>query len=325
MTYLKSWDELEGRFKHPDNWQSDWMKNRRGRQISCAQALPENQIEGHVLVAEGLGEYKQKYIELARDFNRHSWGFHIFDRQGQGLSGRNTEHPYKIHCDDYRDDVDDIIQYAMTKIPKDGKPIVLLGHSTGGLLTLPVLHADSLKPKTQRLFKAAVLSDPLLGFLESAARHREGLLAFLPMPRSVRRMTVPGGLSDWVARYDPRSLHKVEEFSTDPQRSLIHDFWQVHKPELRTASCTMGWIQEMSRAMTLIRNPGYIEGIEHLIAVCTSVMKLHVDPQRTMQAISRMRNAIHLDFPEGRHELLMEKDPIRDRIIKETIKLGLGN
>lgn len=322
MINQEEWDKFEGRFKHPDNWQSGWMTNARGRALSCAKALPEGHVQGHILVVEGLGEYKQKYVELARDFNKRAWGFHIFDRQGQGLSGRNTNDPYKIHCDDYRDDVNDIIQYAMTKIPHDGKPIILLAHSTGGLLALPVLHADSQKPVQDRLFKKAVIIDPLWGFLEPAARNRDPVFARLPMPRIIREATVPGGLKQWVPRNDPRSLHKTSAFSTDPVRSLVHDFWQTHKPELRVASPTMGWLREMSRAMTLVRSAGYVENIEHPITVCTSDMKLHVDPARITQTVSRIRNGNHLAFTNGHHELVMERDHIRNRIIAEVIKLG---
>jgi hypothetical protein len=142
------------------------------------------------------------------------------------------------------------------------------------------------------------------------------------MPKFIREATVPGGLKEWVPRNDPRSLHKTDEFSTDPVRSLVHDFWQTHKPQLRVASATMGWLREMSRAMGVVRKRGYIESIQHQIVVCTSDTTLHIDPVRITETMARMQNVKHLPFGDGKHELLMERDHIRNPIVAEIMKLG---
>lgn len=325
MTHITSTYKIARRFKPSLDWRNGTMINSRGAELSTAHSLPENKAAiGHVLLVEGLGEYKQKFAELARSFNRQAWGFHIFDRQGQGLSGRGTPHPHKLHCDDYRDDVADIMQFAMTKIPQDGKPLVMLAHSTGGLLALPVLYQDSQQTGNQRRFKAAVLTDPLWGFLEPAARNRDPLFAKLPMPELMRKTVVPGGLKDWVPRNHQHSLHKPEQFSSDHERAAVHDYWQITNPKLRTSGATMGWLQEMSKAMVLIRTPGYVEDIKHAITVCTSDMTLHIDPQRITETMPRFQNAQRMPFPLGKHELLMERSEIRTPIINEVIRLGIA-
>lgn len=300
------------------------MINGRGRVLHTARALP-GRIEGHVLLAQGLGEFSSKFTELARDFNRHGLAFHVFDRQGQGLSGRNTDNHYKIHCDDYRDDVKDIEQYAMQKIPRDGTPVILLGHSTGGLLSIPVLQNDSWKPAPQRLFRGGVLTDPLLGFREKLAKGREPILALLPLvSERMRQAFVPGGLEVWTRRDSPRSLHKPEKFSTDPLRAAVHDYWQTRDPRLRVSSATMGWIQQMSRAMMNIRRPGYIEAIEHPVTVCAGSMQLHVDASSVLDAAHRLRQGNIQIYPYGRHELLMECNAIRSKIITAVVCMALN-
>ncbi len=315
--------QIEGRFLYPDNWETGTMINGRGKAVHTARALPDR-VKGHVLLAQGLGEFAPKFTELARDFNRHGLGFHVFDRQGQGLSGRNADHRFKIHCDDYRDDVKDITQYAMQKIPKDGTSIILLGHSTGGLLSIPALHADNQRPIQQRLFSGAVLTDPLLGFREKMAKGREPLIALLPLLSArVRQAFVPGGLHFWTRRDDPLSLHKPEEFSTDPVRAAVHDYWQTHHPLLQVSSATIGWVQQMARAMMAIRRPGYIESIEHPITVCVGDMQLHVDAASIVEAVHRMPQGNMYPYPHGKHELLMERDAIRTPIIAEVVRMAL--
>ncbi len=299
------------------------MINGRGKALHTARALPE-QIKGHVLLAQGLGEFTSKFTELARDFNRHSLAFHAFDRQGQGLSGRNADNDFKIHCDDYRDDVKDIEQYAMQKIPHDGTPVILLGHSTGGLLSIPVLQADGQRPAAQRLFSGAVLTDPLLGFREKMAKGREPILAVLPLLSArLRQAFVPGGLQIWTRRDDPRSLHKPEAFSTDPARAGVHDYWQTRNAALRVSSATVGWVQQMARAMMAIRRPGYIESIPHAVTVCVGDMQLHVDASSILDVAYRLpQGRIHY-YPHGKHELLMEQDAIRTPIINEVVRMTL--
>lgn len=319
----QSTTQIEGRFLYPDNWETGVMVNGRGRTLHTARALPER-ISGHVLLAQGLGEFAPKFTELARHFNRHGLAFHVFDRQGQGLSGRNTAHPFKIHCDDYRDDVKDIEQYAMQKIPRDGTPVILLGHSTGGLLSVPALHKDSVMPAPQRLFSGAVLTDPLLGFRDKLVQGREPLLAILPLlSERLRKAFVPGGLHVWTRRDDPRSQHKPEEFSSDPERAAVHDYWQTRDPRLRVSSATIGWVQQMSRAMMAIRRPGYIEAIEHPVTVCTGDMRLHVDSAAILDAARRLRRGNIHPYPHGKHELLMECDAIRAPIIAEVVRMAL--
>lgn len=299
------------------------MINARGRALHCARALP-GKIKGHVLLVEGLGEFAPKFAELARDFNSHSLAFHVFDRQGQGLSGRNTGHPYKIHCDDYRDDVEDIAQYAMQKIPHDSTPVILLSHSTGGLLSIPVLHADSQRPADSRLFAGAVLTEPLLGFREKMVRGRESLVAILPLfPTRLRQAFVPGAMHEWIRRDHPRSPRKPEEFSTDPARAQVHDYWQTRSPALRVSGATVGWLQQMSRAIVAIRKPGYMESIGHPVTVCTGDMQLHVDASSIIDAAHRLPYGRIHAYPSGKHELLMERDEIRSQIIGEAVRMAL--
>ncbi len=298
------------------------MVNGRGRKLHGARALPE-EIKSHVLLAAGLGEFSAKYTALAHDFNRHSLAFHIFDRQGQGLSGRNTAHPFKIHCADYRADVDDIEQYAMQKIPRDGKPLILLGHSTGGLLCIPALHRDGQRPPHERLYAGAVLTDPLLGFREKMIKGREPLMAILPLlSRRLREAFVPGGTHEWLRRDDPRAPLKPADYSSDPVRAQAHDYWTTRYPSLRVSSATLGWVQEMSRAMMTIRQPDYIESIPHPVTICTADMKLHVDEASIMAASHRFPQGRLMAFPEGKHELLMERDPVRTAIIQEVKRLA---
>lgn len=299
------------------------MVNARGQPLHSGRAVPAV-VKGHVLAVEGLGEFSQKYIELARDFNRQSLAFHVFDRQGQGLSGRNSANPMKLHCDDFRDDVDDIEQYAMRKIPRDGTPLILLGHSTGGLLCIPALRRDQERAPHMRLFSGAVLTDPLLGFGDPRVKGREATIALLPLfGRKLREAFLPGAVRQWMRRDDPHARVTPAAYSTDAARAGVHDYWQTKLPALRVSHATTGWLQEMSRAITTTREDGYIEAISHPVTICTSDMKLYVDPDALQKTGVRFTQGKSMNFPEGRHELLMERDSIRNAIIQEVTRMAL--
>ena len=154
-------------------------------------AMPANKPLGTVLLVHGLGEHAGRYGEVAAHL--HQWGFAVraYDQQGHGQSeGPRGDmlRPGSLQADLCRV-IDDTRQHPSLQ----GTPLVLLGHSMGGLVVARTL-AEGL-----RSVDAAVLSSPALGAFPNL--FQKILLATLP--RVVPHLRVDNGLkADFVSR-DP--------------------------------------------------------------------------------------------------------------------------
>jgi alpha-beta hydrolase superfamily lysophospholipase len=167
-------------------------------------ALPASKPLGTVILVHGLGEHAGRYSEVAAHLQQ--WGFAVraYDQQGHGQShGARGDmlRPGSLQADLCRV-IDDTRQHPSFQ----GTPLILLGHSMGGLVVARTL-AEGLRP-----VDAAVLSSPALGAFSNL--FQKMLLASLP--RVVPHLRVDNGLkADFVSR-DP---DVVKAYKADP---LVH-------------------------------------------------------------------------------------------------------
>lgn len=166
--------------------------------------LPASKPLGTVILVHGLGEHAGRYGEVAAHL--HQWGFAVraYDQQGHGQSAGargDMLRPGSLQADLCRV-IDDTRQHPSLQ----GTPLILLGHSMGGLVVARTL-AEGLRP-----VDAAVLSSPALGAFPNF--FQKMLMASLP--RVVPHLRVDNGLkADFVSR-DP---DVVKAYKADP---LVH-------------------------------------------------------------------------------------------------------
>lgn len=309
--------DLEERFREPENWRWETMKNARGHALRYGFSLPADgeKPKAHIVYVEGVSEFAEKYFELARDFNKASCGFWIIDRYGQGMSGRYLSNKFKQHSEGFHHDVADITQFAREIVPKGGAPVILLGHSTGGLIALMAAH------DAPEVFAGASVTAPLLGLAQpSIIRGREQWFARLWMPRFVRESYIPGG-TNWRPREEKRCDMSNEDYSSDPARMHVHDQWLIEKSELRMGSVTMGWVKEACKAMMIARNPEWLNEIEIPVHVFTSAHDKLINNFFMYEAAAHIPHSQTTFFPKGKHDELMETDDIRSPIITYTAAL----
>lgn len=113
----------------------------------CANARAQ------VLLVHGLGEHAGRYAGLAQQLN--AWGYAVlaYDQQGHGLS--TGARGGITHDDALLDDLADVLAHPRTRSAAH-LPLVLLGHSLGGLTAARFV---SLHPQA---VDALVLSSPAL-------------------------------------------------------------------------------------------------------------------------------------------------------------------
>ncbi len=154
-------------------------------------ARPAGKPLGTVLLVHGLGEHAGRYGEVAAHL--HQWGFAVraYDQQGHGHSeGPRGDmlRPGSLQADLCRVIDDTRVHPGMADTP-----LILLGHSLGGLVVARTL------AEGWRSVDAAVLSSPAFGGFPNLLQKM--LLATLP--RVLPHLRVDNGLKvDFVSR-DP--------------------------------------------------------------------------------------------------------------------------
>ena len=165
----------------------------------------EGATRAHVLLVHGIAEHAGRHSHVAARFAQAGLETHAYDIRGFGASG--GARAYVERWSRYHDDLED--QLAAVRAAAAGRPVVLYGHSMGGLIALGYVLADPPRPQPDLL----VLSAP--ANIASIAGWKRALAAVLgrALPRlAIANNLSPGGLShdpviEVAYRSDPLNTH----------------------------------------------------------------------------------------------------------------------
>lgn len=161
-------------------------------------------LRGVVLLVHGLGEHAGRYDHVARRLN--DWGFAVlgYDQHGHGESGgARGGLPADTRL---LDDLADIVDSTRARSPR-GTPLILLGHSLGGLVAARFVSL-AIRP-----VDALVLSSPAL----DAGLNAVQKLLVAVLPRIAPNLRVGNGLDASLISHDPAV---VAAYRAD---KLVHD------------------------------------------------------------------------------------------------------
>jgi alpha-beta hydrolase superfamily lysophospholipase len=159
---------------------------------------------GTVVLVHGLGEHAGRYGEVASQLR--SWGFIVraYDQQGHGQSaGARGD---MLRPGSLQADLGLVIDATRQRPHSANLPLVLLGHSMGGLVVARALSEQL------RHVDAVVLSSPALGATPNIVQ--KVLLATLP--KLAPHLCVDNGLD---ANFVARDAAAVQAYKADP---LVH-------------------------------------------------------------------------------------------------------
>ncbi len=308
--------DIEDRFLEPGGWR--WHSfTRAGRKIRFGSISPKDSIPDAVIVClPGLSEFGEKYYEIARRCNQMNLAFWIIDWMGQGGSGRYLKNPQKRHATNFQNDVDDLHYFYTEYIkhssvhPDVGRiPVAMLGHSMGANIGLHYLkqHPD--------IFECAAFTAPMIGLKA---------LQNMPMPLAlmlseslnlfIGKNYVKGG-GDWSPSMRP--FDGPEALSSDTERVKIHTKWFEKKSELKVGHITYGWVHSALMACARLNRKALLNTIETPCLIALAGHEELVDNQKIRRAAESLKSCKLVEFPDARHEILMEKDEIRDEFFKD--------
>lgn len=156
------------------------------------------------LLVHGLGEHSGRYRHVAEALNRAGFSAWALDYRGHGRAGGRRGHCGGFH--ELLDDVDRVVARMRTEAPD--LPMVLIGHSLGGLIVL----AYALEHP--RVIKAVVASSPALDLATLPPWYKR-IIAYV-LGQLCPTLAVPNGVHpEWLS-HDPAI---VQAYHADP---LIH-------------------------------------------------------------------------------------------------------
>lgn len=242
--------------------------------------LPDGlQLRGVVLLVHGLGEHAGRYEHVARKLNR--WGFAVrgYDHFGHGESG--GARGALPSANRLVDDLGDLVESTRARTP-DGMPLVLLGHSLGGLV------AACYAADHPEAIDGLVLSSPVFATRLSPSQK----VLMRVMPDLAPNLRVGNGLQ---ARYLSHDPEVKRAYRADP---LVHDRISARLARFIDDGCAHVLAQAPQwRVPTLLMFAG---------------QDMLVDPagsRRFAEAAPRGR-ITSCCFPDLYHEILNEYDPL---------------
>jgi alpha-beta hydrolase superfamily lysophospholipase len=233
--------------------------------------------KGVVLISHGYAEHCGRYREVAHVLVNDGWSVMTYDVRGHGQSpgARGTIDRF----DTYLHDLHAVHTRARELAP--GKPIVLLGHSHGSLITLRALCSDN-PPQAA----CAIVSSPYLGlrlavpaYKKLLARVASRIAPALPQPNSLR----------------------VEDLTSDPQKQA-----ERLADKLCFDIATARWFTESNAAQAYV--------FEHAAKIKIPTTWLVggadpiADPAASRRVANRVRTAQYHDLVGLKHEVFNEVD-----------------
>jgi lysophospholipase len=288
-----------------------------GMRVRLAHRMPAaGRARGTVVVLTGRAEFIEKYEETLGELASLDFASAIFDWRGQGGSDRFLDHRHRGHVvqvEDYLADLAAVLhRLDRSRLPT---PFLMLGHSMGGHVGLRYLHDHPSR------FAGAVMSAPMFGInLAPLPEALATAICAVAVRLGATGRYAPGQRDFDLARCldGANRLSSCEVRLEDVRRRL------AATPELALGGVTYGWLAAALRSIALTRRPGFLEAIATPVLVCQAGLERIVSNRAQAEVARRLPQGRLLVFPDARHELLRERDPIRRRFFQAFDDFAAG-
>lgn len=293
-------------FPPPEGAIVDTVAVDRRTSIRAARWVPApgRASPGTVLICTGRSEFIEKYFDVIRNLRNRGFAVVVFDWRGQGLSSRSLRNRRKGHVDDFGDygeDLEAVIEQVLR--PFCPEPFFALAHSMGGAVAAQYIgtHAG--------VFDRVVLSAPMVEV------HN------LPFPRHLTLVTgslaklgfggffVPQGQR--AAVFDRGFAGNV--LTSDPTRFAAMMSFVQAAPELALGAPTIGWLCAAFRAMRQLSDFDFCRAIRTPVLVAVPTADRVVSVPAMERFAQRLKSGTLVRIPYARHEILMERDSLRNQ------------
>jgi lysophospholipase len=270
-----------------------------------AQSKSIQARRGSLLFLPGRGDHYEKYLETLHQLAGEGWAVTAIDWRGQGGSGRLLDDPHVGHIDDFATWIVDLRAFWSEWKTSVAGPHVVVAHSMGGHLAMRALAEKAIDPV------AVALSAPMLGIstmgLSYSIHHA--------VVRFIKKLGDPNRAA-WKEGEKPGSPLNVRSriLTHDPDRYADELHWWQARPEVKLGPPSWHWVERAIASTRGLHMKGVMEAIKTPVLLFATTADRLVDTKRIIADAERLPNAELLLFgDEAAHELLREKDGVRDQ------------
>jgi lysophospholipase len=260
---------------------------------------------GTICLFGGRGEFIEKYFETIADLRRRGFAVAAMDWRGQGGSGRLLRNPAKGHAESFASHDEDVRRFmAEIVLPDCPPPYYCLAHSMGGHLVLRLARTKVC------WWERIVLSAPMIRFagtesnnsIRCAASEAATLLGlgdfFIP----------GGGAQAWESNPFEGNRLTSDRLRFERAQEVIKA-----APHLAIGSPTIGWVAAACSSIALINSTAFMDAIQVPVLVIAAGNDQIVSTGAIELFASRIKNCTRIVVAGARHEVLQERDELREQ------------
>ncbi len=260
---------------------------------------------GTVAILPGRAEFIEKYFEVVAELLDRNFDVVVMDWRGQGGSDRLTSNPGKGHVrrfDAYQRDLDALRREVLE--PFGRLPFFALGHSMGGAILLAQARAG------RSPFERIVLTAPMIDLHKLRYPGLTHILARCCAGAGLGRAFAPGGGGATPCLMRPFDGNVL---TSDPVRFARAASVVAAVPEIAIGAPTIGWAHAAFALMRRFADAEFPRRILTPTLVIAASGDAVVDTRATETFASRLKVGRCITLRQARHEILLERDAIREQ------------
>jgi len=280
----------------------DIRKGIRVRYASWQSALRERR--GTVCIFPGRNEFIEKYFEVVGELRRRGFAVAVLDWRGQGGSSRLTRSPLKGHVRDFADYEEDLSHFMKgVVLPDCPMPYYALAHSMSSAVLF------NAATKRGCWFSRMVMTAPMVEL--AGLPISQGLCGRLADSLNLfgfGKQAVPGGPEKWCS-----DVFEGNPLTSDRERFYRNLAVLQAAPGLAVGPPTIGWLNAAFEAMARLKDDKYAPRIRIPSLLVAAGDDQVVSGKAIEDLASRLRSGTQIVLRGSRHEILQERDAIREQ------------
>jgi lysophospholipase len=290
----------------PDDARTGWLYTRDGTRLRYGVfGADVNPTQGTVCLFGGRGEFIEKYFETIGDLRQREFAVAMIDWRGQGGSQRLLRNRRKGHVNHFSAYEDDLASFMETVVlPDCPPPYYAFAHSMGANVVL-----RSLARRTW--FSRVVVLCPLVQLMPRAVPW--GLVRLLADVLSVIGLA---GCYIPLGRGRPLEMGPFagNKLTSDQKRyERTAEILQT-EPSLGVGAPTIGWLAAAFQAMAELRTMRFPRPLKAPVLMLAASQDQIVSAKAISRLAKNVPTAREITLDGARHELLMERDELREQV-----------
>lgn len=288
------------RFYPPEGWAWGLVQVGAAPPQRYGVSTPPVAPKATVLILAGYADPAEVWFETVRDLNAKGYAVWVLEREGQGGSARLSGQRDLGHAVSFDPDIAAVRAMVRTVIRPSGDiPLVLIGHSLGGLVALRVV--ESGVPADGVVLSVPAFEIPKL----PTSRANTAMLARAARTIGLGGVRIPGqhGYRRESAGGPNRVIH-------DAVRQAMRRAWPEANPDLRMGGPSLGWLAAFYDATDAAQQRASTVAVPALLINAGD--DIMVETAASQRVCKAMKQCQAITVPNAWHDLPREADPARD-------------